>query len=94
MVFDNDPKKIGEKIGDFVIQDMAKLIPLIQQAEIKIAMLTVPASVAQQVAEDLVHAGICAILSYAPVPLNLPPEIYVQYIDPIIQLQHMTYYIG
>jgi redox-sensing transcriptional repressor len=94
MVFDKDPQKIGKQIGEFTIQNTADLIPLIQKAGIKIAMLTVPASEAQVVAENLVRAGVCSILSYAPTPLNLPNEIFVQYIDPIIQLQHMTYYIG
>lgn len=93
MVFDNDPRKIGASVGNFIIQDMTNLVPVIRSAGIKIAMLTVPASVAQAVAEDLVRAGVCAILSYAPIPLNLPPNIQVQSIDPIIQLQHMTYYI-
>lgn len=92
-VFDNDARKIGSQIGEFVVQDMNDLVPTIQEAGIQVAMLTVPASVAQQVAELLVQAGICAILSYAPVPLNLPRDIQVQYIDPMIQLQHMTFYI-
>ncbi len=94
LVFDVDPHKIGSQIGEFVVQDMANLVPVIRENEIKVAMLTVPAAAAQKVAEELVRAGIVAILSYAPVPLNLPSEIFVQYIDPIIQLQHMTYYIG
>lgn len=92
-VFDNDARKIGSQIGEFVVQDMNDLVPTIQEAGIQVAMLTVPASVAQQVAELLVQAGICAILSYAPIPLNLPRDIQVQYIDPMIQLQHMTFYI-
>ena len=94
LVFDVDPHKVGSQIGEFVVQDMANLVPVIRENEIKVAMLTVPAAAAQKVAEELVRAGIVAILSYAPVPLNLPSEIFVQYIDPIIQLQHMTYYIG
>jgi redox-sensing transcriptional repressor len=94
MVFDNDPEKIGAKIDHFIIQDSAHLEKLVQEAGIKVAMLTVPASAAQLVSEKLVKAGIKAILSYAPTPLNLPPEIHVEYIDPLIQLQHMTYYLG
>ena len=93
MVFDADPHKIGTTIGNFTVQDMSQIAPMVSEAGIKIAMITVPASAAQSVAQELVKAGICAILSYAPIPLNLPPEIQVQYIDPIIQLQHMTYYI-
>ncbi len=93
MVFDNDPEKIGKTISDFPIQDISTMIPVINSAKIKIAMLTVTAQSAQPVAEKLVQAGIKAILTYAPVPLKLPGGIYVEYIDPIIQLQHMTYYL-
>ncbi|MCC6146902.1 MAG: redox-sensing transcriptional repressor Rex [Anaerolineaceae bacterium] len=93
MIVDNDPDKIGKKIGGFVVQDIKNLKNQIPGSGIKIAMLTVPASVAQVVAEDLLQVGIQAILNYAPVPLSLPENIYVEYIDPLIQLQHMTYYI-
>jgi redox-sensing transcriptional repressor len=92
-IFDNDPVRIGTKIGDFVVQDSAQMIPIIQNLGIKVAMLTVPASVAQAVAETLVESGIKAILNYAPIVLNLPPGIRIEYIDPIIQLQHMTFYL-
>ncbi len=92
-VFDSDPKKIGSKIDDYVVRDAANMTEIIREKGLKVAMLTVPASVAQSVAEELVKAGIRAILNYAPVPLSLPPEVEVEYIDPIIQLQHMTYYL-
>ena len=92
-VFDNDPARIGTIIGDFVIQDSAQMIPIVQNLGIKVAMLTVPAFAAQGVAETLVKAGVTAILNYAPIVLNLPPEIRIEYIDPIIQLQHMTFYL-
>jgi redox-sensing transcriptional repressor len=92
-VFDNNPARIGIRIDDYVVQDSAQLIPIIQKMKIRIAMLTVPASVAQDVAETLVKAGVSAILNYAPIVLNLPPGIRVEYIDPIIQLQHMTFYL-
>ena len=94
MVFDNDPAKIGTKIGGYVVQDMKNLEEHVHKAELKVAMLTVPASAAQAVSETLVKAGIRAILSYAPTPLNLPTSIQIEYIDPLIQLQHMTYYLG
>jgi redox-sensing transcriptional repressor len=94
MVFDNDPHKIGRQIGGFVVEDSATLEEKILKSGIQVAMLTVPANDAQSVSEALVRAGIRAILSYAPIPLTLPPGIFVEYIDPLIQLQHMTYYIG
>ena len=94
LVFDNDPAKIGTTIGVHVIQDMKNLEEMVRKSGLKVAMLTVPASVAQPVSETLVKAGVRAILSYAPTPLNLPANIHIEYIDPLIQLQHMTYYLG
>jgi redox-sensing transcriptional repressor len=93
MVFDNDREKIGKQIGDLKIEDLANMEQRIKESGIKIAMLTVPPSAAQEVADRLVKAGIKAILNYAPVPLNLPAGVHVQHIDPIIHLQHMTFYL-
>ncbi|MBN2387464.1 MAG: redox-sensing transcriptional repressor Rex [Anaerolineales bacterium] len=92
-IFDNDPAKIGQQIGEFVIQDTAQLTETIRQAGIKIAMLCVPATQAQAVADQLVKAGVQAILNYAPISLGMPESVRVQNIDPSIGLQRMTYYM-
>ena len=44
-------------------------------------------------ADQLVEAGIKAILSYAPITINVTQDVCVQYIDPVIHLQRMTYYL-
>lgn len=93
MIFDNDPNKVGTEIGPFQIQDSAKMVEIIQSAGIQIAMIAVPASLAQEVADQLVKAGIKAILNYAPLNLNVPADVHVQHIDPAIHLQRMTYYL-
>ncbi len=93
MVFDNDKNKVGQKIGDFNIEDTANLVEKVKTAGVKVAMLTVPAYAAQEVADKLVQAGIKAILNYAPISLNVPNNVKVQYIDPSIHLQRMTYYL-
>ena len=93
MVFDNDAQKVGQKIGEFVVQDMASLAETVRSAGVKIAMLTVPAAAAQEVADQLVKAGVKAILNYAPISLNVPPDVKVQHIDPATHLQRMTYYL-
>ncbi len=94
MVFDNDPAKIGTVLGGLTILDLGKMEEMVRNAGLKVAMLTVPAAAAQAVSEILIKAGVQAILSYAPTPLNLPVSIHVEYIDPLLQLQHMTYYLG
>ncbi len=93
MIFDNDPQKVGQKVGDYEILDTAKLAEKVKQNKIKVAMLTVPASAAQEMADQLVKAGIKAILNYAPTSLNVPANVHVQYIDPATHLQRMTYYL-
>ncbi len=92
-VFDNAPNKIGTQVGEFTVESTERMAELIRQRGIKIAMLAVPAEHAQEVADALIAAGIHGILNYAPINLNAPEHVRVQYIDPVVQLQRMTYYI-
>ena len=93
MVFDNDPKKVGQQVGKFTIKDTNTMVEEIRSAGVKVAMLTVPAAAAQDVADRLVQAGVKAILNYAPVSINVPSEVRVQHIDPATHMQRMTYYL-
>ncbi|GBD09329.1 Redox-sensing transcriptional repressor Rex [Candidatus Thermoflexus japonica] len=92
-IFDNDPEKIGRPIGPHIIRDVQELPAFVREHGIQIAMIAVPASAAQQVADLCVEAGIRAILNYAPIHLKVPSRVLVQYIDPAIHLQQMTYYL-
>lgn len=92
-IFDNNKEKVGQMVGEYKIEDSENMIERIKSADIKIAMLTVPAAAAQGVADKLVQAGVHAILSYAPISLNVPNNVKVQYIDPSTHLQRMTYYL-
>jgi redox-sensing transcriptional repressor len=92
-IFDNDSSRIGTEIGSYIVQDSKNLIDMIRTNDIKIAMIAVPAVHAQEVADQLVKAGINAILNYAPINLIVPDGVHVQYIDPSIHLQRMTYYL-
>jgi redox-sensing transcriptional repressor len=93
MVFDNDPTKVGNQVGEYVVRDSRELGKAIREAGIQIAMVCVPAAVAQEVTTLLVEAGIKAILNYAPISLSVPAGVRVQYLDPSIGLQRMTYYL-
>jgi redox-sensing transcriptional repressor len=94
MLFDSDPQKVGTRVGDFTVRDAANMIAEIREAKIQVAMLCVPANVAQAVSKQLVEAGVRAILNYAPINLLVPDGVRVQYIDPAVGLQRMTYYLG
>ncbi len=92
-LFDNNPEVIGTAVNGLTILDATKLVPEIQARNLKIAMLAVPADKAQAVASQLVEAGIEGILNYAPINLTVPKRVRVQYIDPVIHLQRMTFYL-
>jgi redox-sensing transcriptional repressor len=92
-IFDNDKNKVGQTIGDFTVEDTATLNERVKSLGVKIAMMTVPASAAQDVADKLVQAGIKSILNYAPVNVSVPNHVKVQYSDPATNLQRMTYYL-
>lgn len=93
LIFDSDPQKIGQVINQISVLPASSMVETIQSHQIKIAMLTVPAQVAQSVTNQLIQAGIKAILNYAPITLTVPEDVHVQYVDPIIHLQRMTYYL-
>jgi redox-sensing transcriptional repressor len=93
MVFDNDPAKVGLQVGHFVVLDTKEIVTAVRKSGIKVAMLCVPAAAAQEVTNLLIEAGVKAILNYAPISLSVPAGIRVQYLDPSIGLQRMTYYL-
>ncbi len=93
-ICDEDPGKIGKEVAPgLVVEDCARLSARIREEGVKIAVIAVPAHAAQRVADMLVEAGIRAILCYAPTTLKVPPSVRVEYIDPVIHFQHMTYYL-
>ena len=93
LAFDNNPEKIGTEIDGLLIQDTANMAAAIKEAGIKVAMVAVPADNAQDVADELAKTDVTSILSYAPICINVPEGVRVQYIDPATHLQWMTYYL-
>ncbi len=92
-IFDNDKSKVGQTMAGFKVEDAEEMVERVKVLGVKIAMLTVPVSAAQSVADQLIQAGVKAILNYAPVNLNVPNHVKVQHIDPSTHLQRMTYYL-
>ena len=92
-IFDNDPQKIGLQVGECVVEDSARMVEALRERGIKIAAIAVPASAAQEVADACVRGGVKALLNYAPITLQVPPGVQVQHIDPVVHLQHMTFYL-
>jgi redox-sensing transcriptional repressor len=76
--FDVSADRIGQHIGGIHVLEYNKLFHLSNRLDVKIAILTTPNKVAQEVAEDLVNCGIKAIWNFTSIILDLPDEIIVQ----------------
>lgn len=61
--------------------------------KIEIGVIAVPASQAQRVADQLVDAGIRAILNFAPCALAVPKSVLVRGVDLASELEHLTYFL-
>ena len=79
--FDSDPGKIGTKVGELTVKSMDELKPFIESSGISIAVITVPASSAQSVADTLVGCGIKGIWNFAPKDLKIPGDVVMQRTD-------------
>lgn len=90
--FDSDPHKQREVLA-FNVYGMERLGTFCRDNGIKMAILSVPGTSAQVVANQLVEAGIQAILNFAPIFLQVPPNVVVNSVDLAIELENLSYFI-
>src|SRR5207237_7321255 len=93
-VFDNDPAKVGRRLGPFTIQPLSEMPTAVQKQGIRLAILAVPADNAQEVADQLVAAGIRGLLNFAPVSLTVPPEVALNAVDLAVQLEQLSFQVS
>jgi len=93
-IFDADPQKIGTMIGNVEVMPIEKLIEVTKQNHTQIGIVTVPGAAAQEIADELIKAGVQAILNFAPVVLNIPPEIELRNVDLTVNLEVLTFNVG
>ena len=90
-IFDSDPEKVGQKVGDQQIQPMAKLGEVVQTEKATIGIIAVPGDFAQEIVNLLTDAGIRAILNFAPQALNVPEGVELRNIDLAVNLEVLTF---
>ncbi|HEY9857454.1 MAG TPA: hypothetical protein V6D05_17045, partial [Stenomitos sp.] len=90
-VFDVSPEAIGRTIGDVTVSALDELPAMAARDPIDIAILTVPASQAQEALDFLVSVGVRAVLNFSPVALVAPASVIVRNVDITSELQQITY---
>lgn len=95
-LFDNDRQKIGQRIGDehLFVNDVEQLPQIIRAESIDVMVIAVPAKAAQRVLNQIMSAGIKAVLNFAPVPLNSRKGVKVKTVDLTTSLESLSYYLA
>lgn len=91
--FDAEPAKVRARGIEVRVLPMPKLKEFVAKEQVKMAILTVPAIVAQEVTNELIAAGILAILNFAPIILQVPDTVVVNNMNLAIELENLSYFI-
>jgi len=93
-IFDNDPEKVGTVVNGVEVMPVDKLVEVAKANKTQIGIIAVPSQFAQETADKLVEAGVQAILNFAPVVLNVPPEVELRNVDLAVNLEVLTFNVG
>ena len=91
---DNNPGLVGQNVDGLVVRPVEELNQVVKEYGISIAVVAVPGVDSQEVIDRLVECGVRAILNYAPTTPQVPPEVNIRNIDPVLSLQSMTFYLA
>jgi redox-sensing transcriptional repressor len=91
-VFDTDPEKLGRSIGNLAVSEYGRLVDAIREKNIIVGVIAVPADNAQQVADDLVGAGVKIIFNYSEALLDVPSDVAVHTSNPAVELLYALYF--
>jgi redox-sensing transcriptional repressor len=93
-VLDNDPTKVGKKIGHLEVLPMANFPEVAKNENIRIGIIAVPIKGAQEVADMMISNGVEAILNFAPVALSVPEHVETRNVDLSVKLEILTFNLG
>jgi redox-sensing transcriptional repressor len=91
-VFDTDSEKVGTSVGPLTVRDKADLPAIVEDEDIVVAVLAVPSAAAQELADELVDAGVKIIFNYSEALLHVPPEVTVHTSSPAVDLLYALYF--
>jgi redox-sensing transcriptional repressor len=91
-IFDKDPDKIGQAVGDLTISSVDDLVEICRERNIIVGVLAVPAESAQEAAQGLVDAGVKIIFNYSEALLDVPPDVNVHTSNPAVDLLYALYF--
>ena len=91
--FDNDPQKVNRVISGVKCYPLSEMESVIKELDIRIAIITVPADFAKEIAGEAVRYGIKGILNFTTVPLNVPSWVFLEEYDMITSIEKVAYFV-
>jgi redox-sensing transcriptional repressor len=91
-VFDTDPAKLGEPVGNVTVSEYIRLQDTVREKNIIVGVIAVPATGAQQAADDLVASGVKIIFNYSEALLETPADVTVHTSNPAVELLYALYF--
>lgn len=91
--FDNNPDKIGTMVCELPCYSVEDMPRIIDELNIRIGIITVPAAYTTEIAEQLVNSGIKGIVNYTPKPIEVPDNVYLEEYDMITTLEKVAFYV-
>ena len=91
-IFDADSEIVGKEFGGVPVRALADLEQVVREDEVVVGVLAVPANAAQEVADQLVDAGVKIIFNYSEQLLQVPPEVTVHTSSPAVDLLYALYF--
>ena len=93
-IFDNSPEKIGKTVQGVKVYSPESISSVAERLNIDIAIIAVPLTSAQKIADNLIKAGVRAILNFAPAKLNVPRNVKLRNVDLSTELINLTYFLS
>jgi len=90
---DTDPQKVNKVISGVKCYSHTEMERVIRELDIRVAILTVPADFARDIAEEVVKYGVKGILNYTTIPLNVPSWVYLEEYDMITSIEKVAYFV-
>lgn len=93
-LFDSDRRKVGSRIGDLIVREIAELERVVREQSVLFGVIATPPDAAQEVADRFSEAGIRVVVNYSTAYVSVPDNVTLHNTDPVRELLHTLYYLS
>jgi len=91
LLFDNDQRKINKNHKGIPVSDVKDMATKLKENKIEMVIIAVPAQAAQEVADQVVSAGVKSILNFAPTQIKVPDDVILRSVNMAMELEHLSF---